>query len=239
MKSILKKIYSFIVIIFLIISTFSTPSLQKVFADSPDNSVIILSGSIQDGDTLTIKANLVVNTGISGMTLELVYDNTAMVLTNLVFGEALASLDPMTTNVNTAKGFAITPFIINYHYAPNEINKNNIFKNDTTKGNLFTMTFKINANATDGNYKVSLKYNKDKDVVYYDKNNEAKTKNLFIDNTEVAIKNNSVVRVVSVKDTDKIAKTWRIIGTVSAGVIVVGLVTFVILLKKRRNWKRL
>jgi hypothetical protein len=231
MKKILKNIFIFILLALLIIPSYSASPLQKVFAESiTDNSVIILSGSVLDNNTLTINAKLTVNTGINGMTLELIYDTDAMTLSNIVMGEALASLEPITTNTKTEKGFSITPFKINYFGN----------SNDFTKGNMFTMTFDINENVTDGNYKVSLKYSKDADVTYYDDNNEMQTKNLYIDNTEIAIKNNSVVKISSIKDSQRVSGTFLKIVIICSSVVVIGsLIAFVIRFKRRRNWKRL
>ena len=226
----MKKISIYLLLTFLIISSYFTSPVQKVFAESiTDNSVIILTGKIIDEGELVINANLTVNTGISGMTLELSYDKMAMTLSNVVFGEALSSLEPITTNTKTNEGFSITPFKINY--MGNE--------NDFSKGNLFTLTFKINENVKNGNYKVSLKYSKNRDVNYYDDNKEVKTKNLYIDNTEIEIKNNSVIKISSVKDSDKSGKIWIVICIVCSVIIISGLITFAILIKKRRNWKRL
>jgi hypothetical protein len=226
----MKRVFVFMLLAFCIISSgFTYP--QMVFAESiSDNSVIILSGKVIDEDTIEIKANLTVNTGISGMTLELVYDKKALTLNNVVFGKALSSLEPITTNTKTNEGFSITPFIFNYFGK----------ENDFTKGNLFTLEFKVKSNITDGNYKVALKYNKNKDVTYYDGNNDVKTKNLYIDNTEIEIKDNSVVKISSIKDNEKNSKIFFIVCIVLSSIMsVTSIILIVVLSKRKRNWKRL
>ena len=110
----MKRIVIYTLLVFLLIFSFFAHPSQKTFADSiSDNSVIIVSGSVNTQNKLIIKANLTENTAISGMTLELSYNKSAMVLTNVVFGTALSSLEPITTNTNTSEGYKITPFKFN------------------------------------------------------------------------------------------------------------------------------
>ena len=226
----MKKILVYLLLIFVLISCcFASPS-QKAFAASmSDNAVIILSGNVNQENKLVIQANLTVNTGISGMTLELSYDKNAMVLSNVEIGSALSSLEPITTNTQTSEGFAITPFKFNYLGQ----------ENDFSTGNLFTLTFDLQENVKDGNYVVSLKYEKNSDVSYYDIDG-IKTKNLYIDKAEVQIKNNSVEQVVSIADDSQKSKTLIVVLIVAIP-LAVGSIVFVAIkfLKRQRNWEKL
>lgn len=225
----MKRKLMLVILSFLLMIIFVAPPKQKTYAvNLNENAVIILSGNINEKRELVIDANLTTNSGISGMTLELVYNKNVMTLTNVKFGTALASLEPITTNTNTELGYSITPFKINY------LGK----ENDYSTGKLFTLVFELDDTISDGNYRISLKYRKNQDVNYIDTNGELKTKNLYIDNAEVEIKDNSVMQIVSVRDEEK-SKTWIVILCVSVGVVAVGTTTAIILLKKRRNWKRL
>lgn len=226
----MKRILSFMFLSLVMFFFVASPKQMTYAVNLNENAVIILSGNINEKRELVIDANLTTNSGISGMTLELVYNKNVMTLTNVKFGTALASLEPITTNTNTELGYSITPFKINY------LGK----ENDYSTGKLFTLIFELDDTIGDGNYRISLKYRKNLDVNYIDTNGELKTKNLYIDNAEVEIKDNAVMQITSVRDSEENSKTWIVILCVSVGVIAVGtIVTVVILLKKRRNWKRL
>jgi len=196
-----------------------------------DNAIIVLSGKLSEEGEVEIQASLSQNTGISAMTLTLSYDKDVMTLTNVKRGNALSSLDYITTNTDTEQGYQITPFVFNYSGNAN----------DTSTGILFSLTFKLNENIKDGTYKVSLIYNKDKDVVYYDERDDVQTKNLLIDNAEIEFKNNSIIEIKSVRAEEvKTSNTWTIILIVGGSIIVVSaVVVLIIFLKRRRNWKRL
>lgn len=226
----MKKILTFVLLIALVISSFFAYSPENILAKSlSDNPVIILSGKLNPDNTLTIKANLTSNSGISAMTFELVYDKEVMTLISVEMGKALSSLDPMTTNTNTDEGYSITPFIFNY------IGKR---ENDYSTGNMFTLTFAIDEIKEDGNYNVSLSYNRNQDVNYIDESGELRTKNLFIDSAEIEVKNNEIIQVSTIKDKDKpTSDTGRIIF-VSLFVVSMIATIVVIYIKKSRKLKK-
>lgn len=230
----MKRIFLYVIMTFLLISLYFTSLEHKVLATNiEDNSVIILSGSVNEDKKLVIKATMQENTGIGSMTLEVSYDVTAMALSNVEFGSALSSLEPMTTNPHTEKGYAITPFKINYLGQ----------ENDFTTGLMFTLTFDLSENISDGSYIVTLKYTRDKDVNYYDENKDVKTKNLFIDYAEVKIKNNSVTNVVSVSETKKeVSYTWVIVVSSAVGGALLTWISIVVvkkLVRRKKNWEKL
>jgi hypothetical protein len=230
----MKKALSIILTIITLLSFLVVVPIRKAYAANiEDNSVIVLSGKVNNQNELIIDANLTSNTGISGMTLELSYDNKVMTLSNISFGPALSSLDPITTNTKTSEGYAITPFKINYFGQ----------ENDYTKGLLFTLTFNLSNKIENGSYKVSLVYSKNQDVNYYDENGEARTKNLYIDNLEIQFKNNEVSDIITIQSDDKPKgnKTLLIVLIVSLSTLVTGSIVFVAfkLLKKKRNWKKI
>jgi len=210
----------------LISSCFVSP-LDKAFASSiSDNSVITLSGSVNQQNELVVQANLTVNTGISGMTLELIYDKTALDLSNVVLGSALASLDPIYTGSETsAKSFK-------FNYLGKE--------NDFSTGRLFTLTFELNDGVKDGNYVVSLRYTKDKDVTYYDRNLDVKTKNLYIDNAEIAVKDSSIIQVTTINSDKSSSIIWIVLIAIGVcAVVVTGVLVVLKLLTKRKDWKKI
>ena len=229
----MKKLLLSLITIMLCAFIFANPIKNAYAASIKDNSVIVMSGKVNKQNKLVIDVNLTDNTGISGMTLELSYNKKAMVLSNISFGSALSSLDPITTNTKTSEGYAITPFIINYFGQDN----------DYSKGLLFTLTFDLSKNIDNGSYKVSLVYSKNQDVNYYDENGEPKTKNLYIDNLEIQIKDNEVTEIITVASDEKPAKTRTlvIVLIITLSVALVGAMTFVLLklMKKKRNWKKI
>jgi hypothetical protein len=232
----MKRLLQFITIVFLSITLCFISLWHKVYAASiEDNSVIILSGEVSIDNKLIIKATMTENTGISGMTLELSYDSSVMTLSNLEFGQALSKLEPITTNPQTEKGYGITPFRINYLAK----------ENDFTTGLMFTLTFDLFENIPNGNYIITLKYEKNNDVNYYDENKDVKTKNLFIDYAEVKIENNAIKKVISVPENEIIkpnSNTWIIVLSISVGgALLIGTSIFVILkiIKRKKKWKRI
>ncbi|MBO7508075.1 MAG: hypothetical protein J6T39_00330, partial [Clostridia bacterium] len=198
----MKRILTFVLLtLLLVFSSFASPTQKAFAANISDNSVIILAGNINQQNKLVIDVNLTVNTGISAMNLELTYNKKVMRLSNMVQGSALSSLDLMTSNTDTEEGFAITPFIFNYFGE----------ENDFSKGKLFTLTFELSNNISDGKYVVSLNYKRNADVNYLDDNGDLKTKNLLIDNAEIEIKDDSVIQIVSIRDDEQTPKYWIVI----------------------------
>ena len=222
----MKRIVLFgILAVLLVLSCFVSP-LPKAFAASvADNSVITLSGSTQ-GNKVVIKANLVENPGINGMTLTLSYDKSAMSLFNYSFGSALASLDPIATGTETET----SEFKINYLGGAN----------DYTTGTLVTFTFNLSSTISDGSYLVALTYKKNSDVTYLDNAGKVHTKNLYIDNAEVVIKDSSVIDIVPVKEDRGGSSGWIIALCVSIAVVIGGGVFVAFkFFRKQRNWERI
>lgn len=228
----MKKILLYVFITFMLIFSCFAPPFKQAFASSvSDNSVIILSGNKVEGNKLVIEANLAVNPGISAMTLELSYNKEIMTLSNVVFGSALSSLNPITTNTQTSEGYSITPFKFNYLG----------YENDNSTGNLFTLTFDLSDNIADGSYVVTLKYEKNKDVNYFDDNNDVKTKNLFVDKAEITFKNNVVEKITTISESNQTSNAWIIVVATVVPTVVLGVGTFFLVkfLKRKRNWQKL
>ena len=106
-----------------------------------------MSGALKSGKVdVTVRLNK--NCGINAMDLTLQYDTKVLTLTGLDEGSALKSLDLMTTNTATEKGYSVTPFKFNY------LNAN---QNDTSTGVMFTLHFSVKKGAS-GTTTVGLKY---------------------------------------------------------------------------------
>ena len=112
-----------------------------------DDGEIEMSATTKSGK-VTVTVRLKKNCGISVMDLTLNYDTKKLTLTGLTEGSALKSLNLMTTNTSTEKGYSVTPFKFSY------LNAN---KNDTSTGVMFTLTFSVKKGAS-GDTTVGLKY---------------------------------------------------------------------------------
>ena len=222
----MRKTISCIIIIFAILFTaISAPA--TVFADSSDNAVIVMKGEITDSG-FSVKVKLVRNDGISAMDIELVYDDEALTLIGIEQGTTLSSLQCITTNTETDKGYSIRPFKFNYSGDGN----------DYSTGNLFTLNFKANENAEDGTYKVSLEYERDKSVNYYE-NGEVTTRNLSIDSVEVKIKGSKPSEIATVTEEHRFSDATLLIISVVVFAVATAVAIILFITRKRKRWERI
>lgn len=224
MKQVLK-----LIILILSLCLISIPASMTVFASSlSDNAVITLSGEIAEQE-IVVEANLRQNTAINGMTAEISYDTSAMTLKNIERGTALSSLDYMTTNVETEKGYAITPFRIIWSGD----------ENDGSSGLLVTMHFTVNKTANDGEYAVTLKTEKES-ITYID--GGLKTKSALVDGVKIKIKG-SVAETIVTESTANInnTSTTILIASLSAAAVTIVVFTVVLIVKLRgkKAWTKI
>lgn len=196
-------------------------------ADIKDNAVIALSGDT-DGEIVSVDAYLMQNTGLNGLTVEISYDVNAMTLVDIEKGEALSSLNMMTTNIDTEKGYGITPFVVNWSGD----------ENDDSNGLLFTMKFSVKDNVNDGKYAVTLKVNK-KGGASYILDGDAASKNVLVSGVQVEIKGNKPTAVV---ENSKTKKRSDALLWISISVAVVSVITLIILaiikFKGKKSWTK-
>lgn len=227
-RSVLRSVILLIAMMVLSIA----PSTCAAYAASLSDAPVMVMSATLSGDEVTVYAILRQNTGIMGMTLEIEYDATAMTLTKVERGEALSSLEYMTTNINTAEGYAKKPFVLNWSGE----------KNDSSAGTIVRMTFRMKESVADGEYDITLK--PDEGIVaYWDK--DVKSKNILIDGAKIKVVNN--VAEVVLKETDEgeeVDLALVISLSVVGGVLFAGSVVAVILVLKKYNiigkksWKK-
>jgi len=222
-----KAIYSIFIAVMIFATVFSSSVKNEAFADVSDNAVIVMKGEITDSG-FSVKVNLVRNDGISAMVIELVYDDEALTLIGIEQGTTLSSLQCITTNTETDKGYSIRPFKFNYSGD----------KNDYSTGNLFTLNFKANKNAEDGTYKVSLEYERDKSVNYYE-NGEVTTRNLSIDSVEVKIKGSKPSEIATVTEEHRFSDATLLIISVSAFAVATAVAVILLITRKRKRWEKI
>lgn len=211
-------------------------TIHKVSAaELSDNAVILLSGEI-NGEEVSVDAVLMQNTGLSSLTVEIIYDTDVMTLKNIEHGSALSSLDPMYTDVNTEKGYAITPFKINYANVNGTVGK----ENDASTGLLFKMKFSVKENISDGKYVVTLKTVEDQPPTYFE-DGEEKTKKVLINGVQIEIKENKPQNIE--ETTLEFEKKGNVFLWVSVSVAVVAATGLIILtifkIKGKRSWTKI
>ena len=113
-----------------------------------DDGSIVMTAELKSGK-VDVVVRLKKNCGINQMLLTLQYDTKVLTLTGMEEGAALKSLNLLTTNTTTEKGYSITPFKFSY------LNEK---KNDTSTGTMFTLHFSVKKNATAKQTTVGLKY---------------------------------------------------------------------------------
>lgn len=127
-------------------------------ASAESRATVTVSGrKVAAGNTFNIAVRISNNEGISHLSLNLIYDDSVMTLTNVHRGQALASLNYITTNTATEDGYGIKPFKIMWEQ----------LNNDNSNGTIVTLTFTIKEDAPNGNYAVSCSYDYG-DVAYID-----------------------------------------------------------------------
>ncbi len=193
---------------------------------STDNVVMVFWGIKQKDDKITVDVDVKENSGVYSMLLTLDYDADAFDLESVVYGDAMKSLEPLSS-----KSYSVFPYKITY--------MGKTRSNDTSTGRLMSITFAVKENAVDGDYAITFGYEKDKDVTYL-ADGEIKTKNLVISGTKVTLKNSGVEKIVteSAPQNDN-GTLWLILSISVAVVCVVALVVVIIVRKRRRKWKRI
>lgn len=204
------------------------------FAEKLSDSLILRlqAGEIVD-NRVEITASLEKNSGVTGMTLSLHYDKTALKLVEAVDGEALANM----SKVHSGKNLKPTEdYKINYTWR--------YYENDYSKGVLLTFVFEINEGAADGTYEFSLTAPK-KGVEYLEESTFL-YKNLVSDTATITLKGNqTVVEVVPGVDdvvdeptTPQNTKILQILIPVTVGAILLVVLTVILVLKKGKNSKK-
>ncbi len=191
------------------------------------NTVILFENARQTGKQITVDVNARENSGVYSMLLTLDYDIEALTLINLTYGEAMSSLEPLSS-----ADYFTNPFKISYMGTDKQ--------NDTSVGNMMTLTFEINEDAVDGEYDITFKYAKNKDVAYL-KDEEIKTKNLIIDGIKIKIADGDVEKIENgempqTEEFDRAQEGGFNLGLILGGavaVIMIGIIVITVIFRKR------
>lgn len=194
-----------------------------------NNTVIVFEGAKQEEKTVTIDVNVKENSGVYSMLLTLDYDRAAFTLSDISYGEALSSLEPLAS-----ENYSVNPYKISY------LGKEK--SNDSSTGKMMTITFTVNDTAKDGEYSVTFGYTKNKDVTYLS-GGEIQTKNLVISGAKITIKNSGVESVETEENDGQNDNGGSVVGVVVAASVatlsVTALIVVLILRRKKRTWTKI
>lgn len=227
----MKRIITFM-IIFCVMLTMALASPLSISA-AEGNTVLVMDGW-QDTESreLEIVVSVKENAGVASMLLSLEYDTSAFTLTDVEYGSALSSLSPIHTNTETTEGYGIYPFKISYLGEAN----------DTSTGTMMTLRFKIKDDAPDGNYIITFKCDRDKEVSYLEEG-RILTRNLLINGAKITMEGKSVSKIESDSeetlppDSTK-SNTVTVIVISCVAVFAVGGTALLLMLKKRKIKKK-
>ena len=109
-------------------------------------------------DYVYVTVDVTKNPSISGLVLTLNYDRAALTFEGFERGDAFSILQ--FDHTNTDRGYAADPFRFYWEHSSNTLET----------GRLLTLKFKINENAADGVYDITMTYDPTVDAVYIDEN---------------------------------------------------------------------
>jgi len=195
--------------------------VQAALAES--TPVLLLSGK-SEGDEIVVTVTLRNNDGISTMLLNLEYDRERLTFIGYQEGEALPSLDIVSSANND-----VYPYVLTWSGDDN----------DASDGKLLTLRFTVKENA-DGQAFVRFTYVRDRDVNYYE-GGELKTRNLMTDTLRIDLASGEATAIVSdnagavALPEEKEKKTALVVGLTVGGTVVILLVVLVPWLVVRRK----
>ena len=137
---------------------------------------IQLSMIENNNNTVTVNANMVINTGFNGMVLTLDYDRTALEFTGYEKKAAFSSLQFDTTNIDTEEGYNVDDFKFYYEHT----------ENTYETGLFLVLTFKIKDNSAVGVYNVTFTLG-NTDATYINGTNGIRYTEIEIIGTQISI----------------------------------------------------
>ncbi|MBE6541497.1 MAG: hypothetical protein E7672_03515 [Ruminococcaceae bacterium] len=115
-------------------------TLYAVWKSEHTVSVIIGDASGRPGDTIEVTVSLENNPGIAAFQAEIAYPADVLTLESVTSGDSFAN-DSLTPNLN------LNPVVIVWYDVDKTVDADDVF---------ITLTFKINDNATDGEYEITI-----------------------------------------------------------------------------------
>ena len=218
-QKLLKLLWAVVLMCVLCATLAPTVAVAEELSDS---LLLVLDKGAVESNRVEIVATLTRNSGTTGVILTLNYDEAALKLVEVTEGEALSSLSCTRTPSYS------TPYKILY------AKDSDFYQNDKSTGVLLRFVFEIRDISRDGEYKITLKA--ERNGVQYAENEQFKSKNLLSNPTTISVKGKQTsVEVLPTDDVDEDdpsgnggSDLWKVlIPVVVAGALVI---TFMVLL---------
>ena len=224
-----KNLWLVLITLFVMTISAVVPSGIAAYAADESEAPVMVLTATTSGKEVTVDAALKRNSGISGLTVEIVYDASAMTLINVERGSALSSLEYLTTNVATGKGYAVTPFMIIWSGDDN----------DVTTGTVVRMRFLVKETAPDGDYPITLRGDGNNSVTYVYQG-RVESKRILVDGVKIRLKGNVPEAVDPASEEEPEAEKPNIalivsLSVVGSAVLAGGIVFIVLELKKQKK----
>ena len=219
-----------IIIAILILITIFTPAI--VHADGLKDSIYLQLTESHTDSQVDINVKLVTNTGISGMTLELVYDKEIFEYKGYDPGTTLSEMDLVVTDLTTNPDL---PVKFNWFSQ----NLENVF----SEGIILKLHFNLKPDSPNGDYNIGFKFNNG-DIVYTDNNGVSAAKSAVIKQAVVGVSENKITEAdeAEEKDNNKTLVVVGIVTGVSVPIIVLAAILIIKKIKKKRekkNWVKI
>lgn len=223
----MRKIIMTFVVACLLLSL--SVSVGTTFAASLSDSLILQLTETHTEDQIDVNVRLVTNSGITGMTLELVYNRSIFEYNGYERGSALGNLDLISTGSS-----AEVSSPIKFNWMSQSV------RNDFSEGNILKIHLKLKPNAQSGKYEVGFNYDNG-DITYVDNTNNLSSKSAIIskaviDVTESKISGTEIVEE-QVVDNSKI-DSLLILGVVVFVATAATATTLIVIRKKRKERKK-
>ena len=220
----MKKIIGLLVAVILLLLSVSTTA-GTVFAASLSDRLIIQLTETHTESQIDINVKLVTNTGVSGMTLELLYNQNVFEFNGYDRGTALENLDLISTDLS------VDPTLpVKFNWLTQNVS------NDFSTGTILTIHFNLKPNSSSGEYEIGFKYNTG-DIIYID-NYHTQSKSAIISKAVVNISENKITDTKIVEASTHGDTNWFLIIGVSAIAISIVTATTLIIMKNKRKKRK-
>lgn len=227
----MKRIAVFVITCLILIVGIAPASVA--FASDLSDSVVLHLTATHTDNQVVIDVNMITNTGISSIGLELVYDRDVFEFDDYERGQALDN-------------FLLTPsedFTKPIRFLWDNLDNQSV-ANDFSTGNLLRLYFRLKPDCKSGDYNIVLKPH---NISYYDNNNHSSLKSAIIDKAVINIAENKIT-AIEIEDADVSGGNTNVallVGAVVFGVTALSAAVAVLtvkIIKKRRgkgNWSKI
>ena len=206
--------------------------IGDVSASSLADNIILQLTETHTDSQININVRLVANSGLSAMTLELVYNDQVFEYNGYEKGEALDALDLISTDLVSNPDAPVK-----FNWFSQEV------QNDFSTGRILQLRFDLKENSSAGEYEIGFKYNNG-DIVYI-LNGNPTSKSAVISKAVVSVDGNKITKTEIVEQAEKNNNVVLVLGIVFISVALIGTVATVLIIKirkgkrKDKNWVKI